>query len=115
MTTSLKCYPGKSVLITRARSLRKNPTKAEALLWQLLRGGQVGARFRRQHPLGSWIVDFYCPALRLVVELRFDPTWETERDKVLRAAGYRVLRLAGHLACDDPERALQLVREAVEV
>ena len=42
----------------------------EVVLWQLLRGGRLGAlRFRRQHPIGPYILDFYCPAVRLAVEL----------------------------------------------
>jgi very-short-patch-repair endonuclease len=44
-------------------------TEAERKLWALLRGNQLGVRFRRQVPFGSYVVDFYCPAAKLVVEL----------------------------------------------
>jgi very-short-patch-repair endonuclease len=45
-------------------------TLPEVLLWQAVRGGQVGGlRFRRQHPIGPYVLDFYCPALRLAVEI----------------------------------------------
>jgi crossover junction endodeoxyribonuclease RuvC/BirA family biotin operon repressor/biotin-[acetyl-CoA-carboxylase] ligase len=43
----------------RARELRNRPTNAEAKLWRALRGGQVGVRFLRQHPIGPFIVDFF--------------------------------------------------------
>src|SRR5437660_5465062 len=52
-----------------ARQMRSNPTKAEHLLWQVLRRKSLGVRFRRQQPMGSFIVDFYCSRARLVIEL----------------------------------------------
>ena len=53
----------------RARQLRRNSTDVEMRLWQKLRNRQLGVDFRRQHPAGNFIFDFYAPALRLVVEL----------------------------------------------
>jgi very-short-patch-repair endonuclease len=54
----------------RARELRKVMTPAEKMLWQQLRGrGLNGLKFRRQHPLGNLIVDFYCAEHRLVIEV----------------------------------------------
>ena len=54
----------------RARALRRAMTLPEVLLWQAVRGGQVGGlRFRRQHPIGPYVLEFYCPAIRLAVEI----------------------------------------------
>jgi hypothetical protein len=54
----------------RARSLRRNMSLPEVVLWQTLRRGQVsGLRFRRQHPVGPYILDFYCPSARLAIEV----------------------------------------------
>src|SRR3954451_7225963 len=54
----------------RARALRRAMTLPEVLLWQALRGGRGGGlRFRRQHPIGPDVLDFYCPAVRLAVEI----------------------------------------------
>ncbi|HET9687571.1 MAG TPA: endonuclease domain-containing protein [Pseudolabrys sp.] len=54
----------------RARNLRGNQTDAEVRLWQALRRNQInGLSFRRQHPIGRYILDFYCPALKLAIEL----------------------------------------------
>jgi len=54
----------------RARDLRRNATSPERVLWSLLRDRRLGGvKFRRQHTVGPYIVDFYCPAHRVVVEL----------------------------------------------
>src|SRR3954464_10640763 len=54
----------------RARALRRALTLPEVLLWQALRGGRVGGlRFRRQHPIGPYVLDFYCASARLAVEV----------------------------------------------
>jgi very-short-patch-repair endonuclease len=53
----------------RARSLRRDGTNVEMLLWQRLRNRQLGVDFRRQHPAGNFFLDFYAAALRLAVEL----------------------------------------------
>jgi very-short-patch-repair endonuclease len=52
-----------------ARRLRRNSTRVEMRLWQKLRNRQVGVDFRRQHPAGPFVLDFYCPSLRLAIEL----------------------------------------------
>ena len=54
---------------TRARQLRRDLTNVEMRLWQRLRNKQLGADFRRQHPAGRFILDFYCSALQLATEL----------------------------------------------
>jgi len=63
-------FMGASHLIFKnAEALRNNMTPAEMLLWGHLRGSQLGAKFRRQHPLGIYIADFYCHQHKLVIEL----------------------------------------------
>ncbi|MGG8896335.1 endonuclease domain-containing protein, partial [Escherichia coli] len=52
-----------------ARKLRRDLSLPEALLWQRLRGRQAGLKFRRQHPVGPYVVDFYCPAVKTVIEI----------------------------------------------
>jgi very-short-patch-repair endonuclease len=85
----------------RARTLRKSMSSAERLLWRGLRGRQVdGARFRRQHPIGIYIVDFVCLERRLVVEVDGGQHTEDDhivsdarRDRWLGGEGYRVMRV----------------------
>jgi very-short-patch-repair endonuclease len=58
------------LMTARARKLRGNMTDAEARLWRALRRGQLnGFQFRRQHPIGPFTLDFFCPALRLAIEI----------------------------------------------
>jgi very-short-patch-repair endonuclease len=85
----------------RARSLRKSMSDGERRLWHALRMRQIdGARFRRQHPIGRYIVDFVCLDRRLIVEVdgghhtRDDQrAHDARRDAWLSAEGYRVLRV----------------------
>ena len=62
-------FHNRIVLKNRRRQLREDATKAERLFWSRLRRKQLGYIFRRQHSIGSYIIDFYCPSLRLAVEL----------------------------------------------
>ncbi|WP_346344733.1 endonuclease domain-containing protein [Sphingomonas sp. dw_22] len=55
--------------VVRARKQRKEMSYPEVLLWQRLRKNAAGMRIRKQHPIGPYIVDFYCPALRLAIEV----------------------------------------------
>ena len=82
----------------RALELRQTATTPERLLWSRLRGKQVhGVRFRRQHPLGLFFVDFYCHAASLVVEVDGEShvgrvRRDAERERYLRERGLRVIR-----------------------
>src|SRR5437773_3087215 len=84
-----------------ARQLRRAATPAERYAWSLLRNRKVlGLKFRRQHVLHGFIVDFYCVAERLVLELEGDAhdgsdrsAYDAARAAVLDAAGYRVVRV----------------------
>ena len=82
----------------RVRELRKNPTEAERSLWKELRFRQIGGyKFRRQQPLGDYIVDFVCFEKRLVVEVDGKQHSEQiehdfKRDEWLKAQGFFILR-----------------------
>jgi very-short-patch-repair endonuclease len=85
----------------RARELRRQMSLPEIVLWQALRKARLGGlRFRRQHPIGPYIVDFYCPAARLAIELdgfAHDSIAEAHRDERRQAwlaqQGVSVLRI----------------------
>ncbi len=87
---------------SRQRTLRHDQTEAEYLLWQQLRNRRLmGQRFRRQHKIGPFFVDFVCPAALLVVELdgsqHLDRIgYDASRSKYLNQCGYRVLRFWNH-------------------
>lgn len=88
------------LLLHRARQLRRDMSDAERKLWFRLRRRQLdGHRFRRQVPIGSYIVDFACPAERLVVEVdggqhneEANEALDAQRTRSLQTMGYRVLR-----------------------
>jgi len=84
------------VMLLRARALRKAATPAERILWSMVRGDRLGVRFRRQQPIGPYIVDFLCPTHRLIVEIdggqHNGSPHDERRDAWLRGQGYEVLR-----------------------
>lgn len=78
-----------------ARMLRKRMTPSEKTLWALIRKRQLGVKFRRQVIIRGWIVDFYCPELRLVVEVDggyHDAAKDAYRDGAMEQLGLTVLR-----------------------
>ena len=79
------------------KALRRESTPQEDMLWSKLRASQMGVRFRRQHSVGNFILDFYCPTAKLAVELDGSQHAETEekdvkRTEYLEREGIRVLR-----------------------
>ena len=95
-----------------ARTLRKQPTPAEDILWQRLRGSRFhGAKFRRQVPFDRYVADFYCHAAKLVVELdgkqhEWFADYDDGRTKVIENFGVRVLRFTNDEVRDDLEAVL---------
>src|SRR5215211_3637255 len=81
-----------------ARDLRKRMTPAERRLWSVLRDGRLlGAKVRRQHPAGRFILDFYCPAARLAIEVdgeihSHQAEYDEGRTAYLESCGVRVIR-----------------------
>jgi very-short-patch-repair endonuclease len=100
------------------RQLRRNLTPAEAVLWRALQNsGLEGKKFRRQHGIGPYIADFYCPECRLIVELDgavHEGPLETERDEArttyLRELGIRVIRFENRAVFESLELVLNSIR-----
>ncbi|WP_026471016.1 endonuclease domain-containing protein [Alkanindiges illinoisensis] len=87
----------------RRQNLRNNATVAEQQLWQVLRNNQLGVKFRRQHGIGHYITDFYCPALKLVIEVDGDSHFtqagqqnDQIRDQYFQSLDIAVLRFTNH-------------------
>jgi len=87
------------VKVQRAKELRRQMTKEERILWQQLRTNRLqGFHFRRQQVIAGFIVDFYCHAAGLAVEMdgeihQQQVEYDAERDRVLSARGLRILRI----------------------
>ena len=95
-------------VVLRARALRRDLTLPEGMLWQVLRQRPEGFKFRRQHPIGRSIVDFYCAAEKLVVEIDGishemggNPERDARRDVWLADQGLQVLRLRARDVIND--------------
>ncbi|MBU4314852.1 endonuclease domain-containing protein [Patescibacteria group bacterium] len=102
----------------RRKNLRINPTPAEIRLWGYISRSQIGYKFRRQHGIGDYIVDFYCSTKKLVVELDGDSHYEKEqqiydkeRTEYLNAFGLTVIRFTNQRIFDDMEGVLEEIQD----
>ncbi len=102
-----------------ARCMRRHPTPSEQVLWQAIRGGRLGVSFRRQVPVGPYIVDFLAPRQRLIVEV--DGGYHAERGSAdgrrqrwLEKQGYRVVRLSAAAVLSETRAAVRTIVEALD-
>jgi very-short-patch-repair endonuclease len=104
----------------RARILRRNLTAAEKKLWPRLRAHRLaGVGFRRQHPIGPYIVDFCAPRKKIIIELDGEPhtsqkAYDTARSEYLGELGYTVVRFCNNAVMADIEAVLKKIREVIE-
>ena len=102
-----------------ARELRGRMTDAEALLWMLLRNRRIaGAKFRRQHPMGRYILDYYCIDKMLCIELDGgqhgdNVFYDQRRDNWLQSQGIRVLRFWNNQMLVETEAVLEVIYQAI--
>jgi very-short-patch-repair endonuclease len=105
-----------SNLTTAAKKLRKGATRVETILWKQLRAKQIeGLKFRRQQPIGEFIVDFVCFEKKLVIELDGGQHARTsekdhERDQKLSEEGYVVLRFWNNEVSENLAAVLEVIR-----
>jgi very-short-patch-repair endonuclease len=104
-----------------ARENRKQPTLAEHKLWQYLRGAKTGAKFRRQHAISFFIVDFVCIEAKLIIELDGEihlypehAEYDTGRTFTLTELGYRELRFTNQQVLTSLDDALAEIAEALK-
>jgi very-short-patch-repair endonuclease len=105
-------------LMRRALELRERMTPEERVIWQELRGNRLGAHFRRQQVLAPYIVDFYCHAARLVVEIDGSPHraqqgYDRMHDDYFMRCGIRVLRLSNVSVRNDLASVTFAIRAAL--
>jgi very-short-patch-repair endonuclease len=119
MKSPIRASPQLLRLQQHAAQMRREPTASERVLWAALSGGKLGASFRRQVPLlGKYIADFFAPAVGVVVEV--DGKYhgkrgqqDERRDRALRRAGFRVVRVEAEAVLGDLEGALGVVRQVL--
>ena len=106
---------------TRRKELRHDATPAEQSLWRCLRNrGVVGAKFRRQHSIGVYVIDFYCPEVHLALEIDGDTNgddaaeeYDGECMRFLATAGITVLRISSDMVNSDVDAALDCITQTL--
>jgi len=101
-----------------ARLLRKQSTKAEKILWNELRNRKFNnLKFRRQHPIGEYVVDFYCHEKKLIIEVdgqihdnNEQKEYDANRQTELENSGYKIVRIKNKDIIDDVKSALLRIR-----
>ena len=106
----------RSAAAQSARKLRRKMTLPEVILWHWLRQRPDGLKFRRQHPTGPYVLDFFCSDARLAIEVdgeahsRGDrPQRDATRDQWLRSAGIETIRIPAAAILDDADAALRWI------
>ena len=107
--------------ILKARVLRQEETKAEKILWQKLRNKKLGIKFRRQHPVDMYILDFYASDIKLAIELDGSPhrekenkEWDKDRTDYLNWKGISVLRFWNSEIESDLGNILDKIRNKIK-
>ncbi len=101
------------------KDLRNNGTSAEAFLWRYLQKSQLkGRKFRRQHSIGNYIVDFYCPKEKLIIELDGEihnnprtNQYDEQRTKYLNSLGFVVIRFENKIVFDHLPSVLKEIND----
>ncbi len=103
-----------------AKFLRRRLTLPEGLLWRAIKGGKAdGLKFRKQHPIGPYVLDFYCASVALCVEVDGGshgmgrrPEADAQRDAWLAAKGIRTLRISASLVLEEVDDAVRTIISA---
>ncbi len=111
-----------SYLKENRRALRNNPTEAEALLWQFLKGKLLnGNKFRRQHSINHFILDFYCPNQRLAIELdggihleKEVKANDKEKEQMLASLNIRLLRFKNEEVLENVVEVLDKIEKCLK-
>ena len=110
-------FGASKLLFEKAKELRGNMTDSEVVLWEYLKQHPLGYKFRRQHPLGIYIVDFYCHKLKLVIEVdgsihNFEAIKEidTLRQKQLKMDGLIVIRFTNKEVLKTKEVVIEKIK-----
>ena len=110
----------KSQLLFRRRELRRKQTKQEEILWECLRNRKMGIKFKRQYSIGGYVLDFYCPEIKLVIELdgrqhleKENYLYDKERTDYLEILDCRVLRFKNKELENNLNKVLLKIKEFI--
>jgi very-short-patch-repair endonuclease len=106
---------------TRRKELRKQQTPAEQILWDVLRNRKIGFKFRRQHSIGGYILDFYCPEKLLGIELDGEyhneedqKEYDQEREGCLKSTGITLIHFQNDEITSDLESVMIAIHNALQ-
>lgn len=113
-------YGASHLIFQKAEELRNNCTPAEELLWNYLKGSQLGAKFRRQHPAAIYVLDFYCHQKKLGVELDGSIHQLEEvkindklREEVLSGLGIKIIRFTNNEVFENTAAVLDKIKNCL--
>jgi cyclase len=108
------------IIFANAKHLRKNMTDAETILWMHLKKGINDLKFRRHHPFGLYIADFYCHKAKLIVEVdgpihneKDILEADLERQKKIERWGYTIIRFTNQQVMNNPEEVIKIITEKI--
>jgi very-short-patch-repair endonuclease len=112
------CKGASVTTFENARINRKAPTATEAIMWEKLRGKKInGHKFRRQHPINTFIADFYCHEKKLIVEIDGEyhfqddqPQYDAWRTETLESLGITVIRFSNYEVENEIEKVINLLK-----
>ena len=104
----------------RRRELRKRSTKSEEILWKKIRNNQLGSKFKRQHSIGGYILDFYCSELKLIIEIdgsshgkSDSKEYDKTRDAYFTELGYKTIRFSNTEIENQLEQVLEKIQSSI--
>ncbi|HET9912720.1 MAG TPA: endonuclease domain-containing protein [Anaerolineales bacterium] len=110
------------VILAHAREMRHPQTPAEATLWHALRNRKAGFKFRRQHPIYRFIIDFYCAKAKLLIEIdgesHLEPSqieYDQARTEYLEEIGYKVIRFTNNDVRHNIDAVANEILQTIEV
>lgn len=118
----MKSIYNKRSYLDRRRELRTKPTRHEELLWYRVRNNQLGYRFFRQYSAGPYILDFYCPKLRLAIEIDGSQhaeqeviEYDKERELYLNGLDIKTIRFWNKDVMNDINKVIERIRKEINV
>lgn len=120
MSNTSMFYGAKPAIFEKAKLLRENMTLSEELLWARLRQSQLGVRFKAQHPIDIFIVDFYCHAHKLIIEVdggihRSQIDYDEGRTGELEKFGLTVIRFTNEEVTNDIESVIEKIKQVMSL
>jgi leucyl-tRNA synthetase len=105
--------------LEKRRTLRVNMTGEEKILWEKLRSKKTGYKFRRQYSIGSYVVDFYCSAKKLAIEVDGEVhgtntavEYDKEREEFIKSFGIKIIRFSNEEVKGNLHKVLKTIEEA---